>query len=480
MQKVTDILPYSRFSIEQFIFLTSIAMEELGWTVQLSDTNDIKGIVKASAWSWGETITVIVYEGEACISSAFNQWQIPIGKKNRRNIDALVQKLTSLQEQWEPEQIQEELNKTRAAEEEYLLDFEERKAQGKLTAEEKVTISWGGCYVTYSLIGIMGVVFLAMCFSGVSIFAPTTADIFKWGGDNRLYTTGGDYWRLITSQFIHIGLFHLFVNCYTLLNIGAYLEPLLGRVRLLAYFLLSGIFGGISSIWWHIDSVSAGASGAIFGLYGIFLALLTTGIFKGKARQDLITYLAIFIGMNLFLGIRAGVDNAGHIGGLLGGIVIGYLYIAETKWKQLHYLFRAVSLGLPLIIFTTYVKATYTKDDAFTKHLVEVVQLEGEATWPIVSGEDKSDNQLAGEVERIVIPKWTQVSTILSDYKTEDLNSFNSRLLIKLKQYAQLRRQEADLYLMKADLPDSFKEEELELIQQQIEKAQEELQSMKP
>jgi rhomboid protease GluP len=116
---------------------------------------------------------------------------------------------------------------------------------------------------------------------------------------------------------------------YALLYIGILLEPLLGYSRFTLAYLLTGLVSSVVSLWWHDFTVSAGASGAIFGMYGVFFALLLSKIIEPSARKQLLLSVSIFIGYNLLNGMKGGVDNAAHIGGLVIGFLIGLVYIFQ-------------------------------------------------------------------------------------------------------------------------------------------------------
>lgn len=96
----------------------------------------------------------------------------------------------------------------------------------------------------------------------------------KWGADFGPLTLTGDWWRTITCNFIHIGVIHVLMNMYALLYIGIFLEQLIGGRRLISAYFLTGLFSALASLAMHPETISAGASGSIFGLYGIFLSYL--------------------------------------------------------------------------------------------------------------------------------------------------------------------------------------------------------------
>ncbi len=173
--------------------------------------------------------------------------------------------------------------------------------------------------ITYTLIFINVLVFMAMYLFGNGSEDSLTLLIF--GANYRnLILDFNQYYRLITSSFLHIGILHLLFNMYALYIIGAQIENFYGKVKYLIIYLGSAIFGSLLSICFH-DGISAGASGAIFGLLG---AILYFGyhyrLYLGNVLQSQIIPIII---LNLFLGfITPGIDNACHIGGLISGIFL--------------------------------------------------------------------------------------------------------------------------------------------------------------
>ena len=124
---------------------------------------------------------------------------------------------------------------------------------------------------------------------------------------------------------------HVLANMYGLLFVGIFLEPLLGKIKFLLIYLVTGLLASIASIWWYEATVSVGASGAIFGLYGLFLAFMLKKVFPADFQKAFLVSTAIFIGYNLIMGFAGGIDNAAHIGGLLSGFIIGLLVYQAIK-----------------------------------------------------------------------------------------------------------------------------------------------------
>ena len=154
--------------------------------------------------------------------------------------------------------------------------------------------------------------------------------LIKYGANYDILTKSGELYRLFTSIFLHIGMMHLICNMYSLLVIGKEIENLFGKWKYLLIYLLSGICGSMLSLAFSYNTVSAGASGAIFGLLG---ALLYFGYYYrtylGATIKRTILPVIIF---NLVLGfLNPSIDNAAHIGGLIGGILIAMLVGVPDK-----------------------------------------------------------------------------------------------------------------------------------------------------
>jgi membrane associated rhomboid family serine protease len=105
------------------------------------------------------------------------------------------------------------------------------------------------------------------------------------------------------------------------------------RTCLLVY-IVAGLLASAASLWWHANTVSVGASGAIFGLYGFFLALLLLKVFSSELTKLFLISTAVFIGYNLLMGITGGIDNAAHIGGLLSGFLMDCAMAPSLRNRQ--------------------------------------------------------------------------------------------------------------------------------------------------
>jgi rhomboid protease GluP len=131
----------------------------------------------------------------------------------------------------------------------------------------------------------------------------------------------GEYWRIVTSAFLHGGLMHIGLNMFALVQVGTYLETLVGSVRMLAIYTIALIGSGIAVFLFSPNDVTVGASGAIFGIFG---ALVAIGLRLGPRGRGLITQTLPIVGLNLAFGFSMpNISNAGHIGGLASGFLAG-------------------------------------------------------------------------------------------------------------------------------------------------------------
>ncbi len=146
----------------------------------------------------------------------------------------------------------------------------------------------------------------------------------------------GEIWRLVTPVFIHVGLWHIFVNMYSLYALGPAVERLFSSQRMLVLYLLSGISGVVLSFALS-PNASVGASGAVFGLLGA----LGTFLYRhrnrlGRAGRLQLRQIVMVALLNLGLGLMPQVDNWGHLGGLLAGIVLTWTLgpMLDVSWSE--------------------------------------------------------------------------------------------------------------------------------------------------
>lgn len=208
---------------------------------------------------------------------------------------------------------------------------------------------WALSPATYLLVGLNCLVFLAMATRGVSLSSPTGNQLMQWGAGNAgAVLNGGEWWRIVTAMFVHVGVLHLVLNMWCLWNLGLLAEPLLGSVGVVAVYILTGAAGNLLStfvnwVWFHgagsagmVDygPVGAGASGAVFGIAGALIVLLKSRRLPvppfelRKLRKSVIYFAAVnlVIGFSISFGTRVmgsglSIDNMAHLGGFSSGLL---------------------------------------------------------------------------------------------------------------------------------------------------------------
>lgn len=203
---------------------------------------------------------------------------------------------------------------------------------------------------TYSLILICILIFILMYILGNG--SEDTYTLLKFGANLDALTKNGQYYRLFTSMFLHIGIIHLLCNMYSLYIIGREVEIVFTKKKYLIIYLLSGIAGSILSLAFNHNTVCAGASGAIFGLLG---ALLYFGYYYRAYLGASVTrsILPVVI-INLIIGFAStGIDNAAHIGGLVGGILITMAVGVPDKSNKVSRI-NGIILSIIYFIFIIY------------------------------------------------------------------------------------------------------------------------------
>ena len=149
-------------------------------------------------------------------------------------------------------------------------------------------------------------------------------DVLLWLGQDNAFVMSGGYWQLFTSMFVHVNLLHLFGNMVFLLIFGIRAEDLFSTEEFFAIYFASGLLGGLLTLLMAPFIVSAGASGAIFGIFGAVV------IYLRKTFGESIIGALIFSFFLLMLSTSAGVNIIAHFGGLVAGLIIGYA-LAKTR-----------------------------------------------------------------------------------------------------------------------------------------------------
>jgi rhomboid protease GluP len=224
-----------------------------------------------------------------------------------------------------------------------------------------------GSPATYLLVGINCAVFLWMLHSGVSF--DSTSDLLRFGATSTsLMQNHGQWYRLVTAIFVHGGWIHLATNMWCLWNLGMLGEPLLGPFGLVAVYVLTGAAGNLLSMAWNVmrgyDEVGVGASGAVFGIAGVLIVLLSNRKLPipweelRRLRRSVIQFAILNLiigGATLFTRDFIRIDNGAHLGGFLSGLALGVPLVPRMTSGRERYLGRQkVTFALAALVLSLF------------------------------------------------------------------------------------------------------------------------------
>jgi membrane associated rhomboid family serine protease len=199
---------------------------------------------------------------------------------------------------------------------------------------------------TYFFFGFNIFIFILMSFAGGSMNDPT---LMAFGVKSNPRIVMGQWWRFVTPIFLHIGPLHIFFNSYALWVVGPQVEKLYGGARFVILYVLTGVAGVAASYFYHPDIQSAGASGAIFGLFGVLL------VFGIRHRNEIPPFFKRAVGtgvlpvilINLVIGFSIKVvDNSAHIGGLLAGAALAAIIPFQRPGEEESPFFTSVQVAV--------------------------------------------------------------------------------------------------------------------------------------
>lgn len=215
---------------------------------------------------------------------------------------------------------------------------------------------------TYLLLAINIAVYVWMVAQHVNWLKPTDYDLLRYGANEPWLVLHGEWWRLLTATFVHVGFWHIAANMWCLWNLGILGEPLIGPWGMVAVYMLTGIAGNLLSMAWSVGlavlsyhnsdpliQIGAGASGAVFGIAGILIVLLSNRAlpFPWDELRRLRSMVIKFAAINLVIGLSTmifnfgvRIDNFAHIGGFVGGLALGVPLVPRMTAGRARYLAR--------------------------------------------------------------------------------------------------------------------------------------------
>ncbi|MHB8206571.1 rhomboid family intramembrane serine protease [Mucilaginibacter sp.] len=456
----------------------AIALEtvkELGWKISYTSRSGFIAIVGGGMFKNMETFQVSTHDNKVYIVSKNAKGGMFDWGRNKKHvneyIDAFINAQANLSEQQLDDKLAE-LTPVFESTDEDRLALPPANFNDNIKSFFEIFVPRKGFFVTPLIIDANLLVFILMVASGISFFEPTTLDLLHWGANLRTMTLEGQWWRLITNTFLHIGIFHILFNMYALLYIGLILEPYIGRARFVAAYLFTGIIASLSSIYWHPQTVSAGASGAIFGMYGVFLAMLTTNIIDKSARKPLLASIGVFVAYNLMNGMKEGIDNAAHIGGLLSGLAIGYCFYPSLKrpsQPKLKYI--TISLLLIATLCTSFViYQNIPKDTIKYEAYMKDFAANETAALSVFSLPKTSTNDVIAEaLKDDGLRNWDRNLLVLDSIDRLDLPVAYTVRVYALRKYCKYRIKSYDYILADLDGNTNINKDSIVLYDQKIE-----------
>jgi rhomboid protease GluP len=314
-----------------------------------------------------------------------------------------------------------------------------------------------GDLATKGLVAANVLVFGAAGLAGAGFFVPNVEVLQAWGTNIGPLTTDGQWWRLVSSMFLHFGVFHLALNMWALYIGGRLAERIFGSGAFALIYFAAGIGGSLSSLLWNPAVNSAGASGAIFGVYGAMLAYFLrkhTAIPASVISQQRWSGI-VFIGYNLMNGFsHAGIDNADHVGGLAMGFILGLVLArpigseARAQVNVATFYLRGTIAALILIgllaVSIRFSPAGNVPEQRFRRHIIEMQVPEKQAlnfakdAYERMQKHEITSTEFADQIGSYVLPRLELIKRAFERDSLPD-DSKLKPLLELLNDYSQNR-----------------------------------------
>jgi len=368
--KVEKFIPLSDFPSDKYLIIVRQAFENLGWKLSHVSESGIIAYTPLSFQSYSEEVSVRIHGNFAVVKSECVGMQLLFNDygKNEANLSKLFHEFEYVQyhlnEQWD-EQVRAFHEFAEQQDNNY---FE----KAPLAVKDKIRnifylfaprkgyivapiLLWLNIFCFFAWIGLL--IAIPMLLVAKQVPQEEMAKIFAkfdtWGTLNRKLVLEGDYWRLLSYQFLHGSFRHLFFNMYAFVYLGLMLENKIGWKNFLLIYVLSGVCAGLTSIAYHENIYTVGASGAIMGLFGAMMALLLNKFFEKNANKALLVSTVFVLAIMLINGsISPRVDNACHLGGLISGFVMTYLLVFDHSWGKKIY--PALKYSAVVVVFGVF------------------------------------------------------------------------------------------------------------------------------
>lgn len=277
--------------------------------------------------SWEHLFSSPIFVGKAKKTKVTSMLVTPMNNEGTNNLysvyqhfqlDPEVEQIDDTMLEWQIQKYKTELKQI---------------AKERLQAEKKL-FSYGKPKITYLLLATIAAIFLFLEFNGGSM---QISNLVKYGAKYNFAIEQGEWWRLITSMFLHIGWLHFIMNSFALFYLGTLVEKIYGNWRFFVIYFIAGLVGSIASYSFNTN-IAAGASGAIFGCFGalLYFGVIHKKVFFRTIGMNVIIIIAINIGFGFFVPM---IDNSAHIGGLVGGfLAAAIVHLPKHKRSNIQWL----------------------------------------------------------------------------------------------------------------------------------------------
>jgi rhomboid protease GluP len=451
------------------------ACKELEWEYLVVDENKFTATTPTHWTLSEEIIKISVENNEIIFRSRSESLELYEAGRNQKNIEELLlPKFIKIKAGWKSELLQRAANTLRD-------DTLKQLKSGNRVTGEKVTFGTKDHGMTFFLIAVNMLVFIAMVIRGVNLVEPEANDIIKWGGNVKFNVTGGEWWRLVTNLFVHIGILPLLVNLVGLYFVGLMVESILGKLKFLIAYLTVGVLASLISIVWTPQGVAAGSTGAIFGMYGVLIAFVTTPYVNKKFSPLWLVGAVAYVAFNIVVSFRGGNDNASLLGGFIAGLITGYLFYFFHFNRELA---RAggTRISIEVLLLTTLIVYFYLRVNGrndslrFQREVMKLNQIEVKAMAQMQHLQSaQSNNDAVSVIRDSALPQWRHFQEEISKTGAYSLSSEYKRKRKLLNEYAGLRVRQTELmYKSIAESTDKYNGE-IDSVSDRIEKIIDEL-----
>ncbi len=225
--KYTQDLSLENLTIEQSLVIATEAVKKFNWQIGLIGNNGLIAYTNKGIFSRNSEIKIVISERTAKITSTSTGTEMVDWGKNKNNTNEFVSVFNKIKTTLSSDDISikfNDLKKSFVSEEEDPLIQQPQSAKSKIASFFSVFIPSPGYFITPIILNINILIFIIMAVGGVNILLPDSESLLRWGANFRPSTLDGQWWRLITNCFLHIGIFHLLMNMYALLYIGLLLD----------------------------------------------------------------------------------------------------------------------------------------------------------------------------------------------------------------------------------------------------------------